>query len=230
MPCIDIRHRFTGYSALESASVTHETSLLHATITPVDDSDASSCAWLSYIDHLYQEFTRIANKHKLYKFRNAENHFILCGGIPDTEASSLSLDSELTPEPESACSPGGPVQGAGAGAGAQQEQVAPPGSPPERMAEAALEMMAAARTAADMFRALDEDGSGSLDRVELETLLSRLGYPMSKGEVDKLMAQMDEDGSNEVDLAEFRAWWSRQTGVDDPRDSIEVCSVHVQRL
>ena len=29
---------------------------------------------------------------------------------------------------------------------------------------------------------------------------------MSKGEVDKLMAAMDEDGGGTVDLAEFKAW------------------------
>lgn len=45
------------------------------------------------------------------------------------------------------------------------------------------------------FAALDEDGSGSLDKDELAELCVRMGKALAPAEVDALMAELDVDGS-----------------------------------
>ena len=55
-----------------------------AQITPLDPADACSCAWLSYLDRLYSEFTLIADKHHLYA--QAHTHTVHeIEGLPSDE-------------------------------------------------------------------------------------------------------------------------------------------------
>lgn len=61
--------------------------------------------------------------------------------------------------------------------------------------------------AKSMFSTVDEDGSGNLDREEVRKCLDLLGMPIVESELDAAMRAMDEDGSDEVDFAEFFAWW-----------------------
>jgi len=53
-----------------------------------------------------------------------------------------------------------------------------------------------------MFDKLDSDGSGSLERAELEELMRMLGQPMEK--VDQYFADSDADGDGQLDFDEFR--------------------------
>jgi hypothetical protein len=64
-----------------------------------------------------------------------------------------------------------------------------------------------------VFDGIDLDGNGTLERNELDTLAQRLLHrPLSKAELDKAMADMDEDGSGEVDFEEFLVWWRAERG------------------
>ena len=58
-----------------------------------------------------------------------------------------------------------------------------------------------------MFRMVDADGSGSLDREEVRVLGEQLGTPLVQSELDAAMRAMDEDGSGSVDFEEFYEWW-----------------------
>ena len=66
----------------------------------------------------------------------------------------------------------------------------------------------------DLFIETDDDGSGLLDRSEVKQLAVMLGQKLNSKELDMAMAEMDEDGSGEVDFDEFFAWW-----VSDKEDS-----------
>lgn len=64
----------------------------------------------------------------------------------------------------------------------------------------------------DIFKAIDEDGSGFLDRTEVEHAAGKLGFPMSKEELDEAFDVMDKSGDGRVSLEEFEEWWN---GGDD---------------
>ena len=63
-----------------------------------------------------------------------------------------------------------------------------------------------------LFRSIDADGGGSLDKLEVKTLLTRLGLEVDDESVDRVMTQMDPDGDGEVTLPEFLAWWHGGAG------------------
>lgn len=75
-----------------------------------------------------------------------------------------------------------------------------------------LALLRGGRSVDDLFLELDGDGSGSIDRDELRVLLQQLGRPAGAAELDRIMAAVDVDGSGSVELAEFKAWWSTETG------------------
>ena len=54
----------------------------------------------------------------------------------------------------------------------------------------------------EMFDALDTDGSGTLERPELITLLQKMGEPEER--VEELFLEADKDGDGKVDFKEFR--------------------------
>lgn len=60
-----------------------------------------------------------------------------------------------------------------------------------------------------MFKEIDTDGSGYLDRDEIKALTVRLGIDFSEADLDEAMAEMDDDGSGEVDFDEFALWWPK---------------------
>merc|ERR1711937_1095713 len=49
----------------------------------------------------------------------------------------------------------------------------------------------------------DEDGSGTIDREELQALLQDLHLPSSDLEVERWFKKMDHDGSGEIDVVEL---------------------------
>ncbi|GMH60117.1 hypothetical protein TrST_g8364 [Triparma strigata] len=64
----------------------------------------------------------------------------------------------------------------------------------------------------EIFNAIDEDGSGFLDRTEVEHAATKLGFPMSAEELNAAFDEMDTSHDGRVSLEEFEAWWN---GADD---------------
>ena len=59
----------------------------------------------------------------------------------------------------------------------------------------------------DAFAAVDSDGSNSLDKWELETVLFEMGQTLTPAELNAAMRTMDDDDSGEVSFEEFAEWW-----------------------
>ena len=57
------------------------------------------------------------------------------------------------------------------------------------------------------FNAVDDDGSGLLDRDEVRSLLEMMGKRPTEADLDAAMAELDSDGSGEVDFDEFSEYW-----------------------
>jgi Ca2+-binding EF-hand superfamily protein len=55
----------------------------------------------------------------------------------------------------------------------------------------------------DVFRILDLDEGGTIDMEELEMGLEMLGQPRDKEELELMMEIIDEDGTGEINVAEF---------------------------
>lgn len=55
----------------------------------------------------------------------------------------------------------------------------------------------------DYFDSLDLLGTGSIGITELEEPLITLGIAKGKNEVKKIMDEIDEDGSGEIEFGEF---------------------------
>ena len=64
----------------------------------------------------------------------------------------------------------------------------------------------------DLFNEIDTDGSGALDRKEIEELSTKLGADLDDSELDAAMAEMDADGSGEAKFWEFKRWWESSGG------------------
>merc|ERR1712216_1010666 len=55
----------------------------------------------------------------------------------------------------------------------------------------------------EAFELFDTDGSGAIDVAELNTAMSALGFEPKRGEIQKMVNDMDKDGDATVDLEEF---------------------------
>lgn len=55
----------------------------------------------------------------------------------------------------------------------------------------------------EIFRKFDEDGSDSIDRIELRVLLDELKVPMTDNELADLVNRLDADGGGEIEFDEF---------------------------
>ena len=55
----------------------------------------------------------------------------------------------------------------------------------------------------EIFSQVDTDGSGSLDKEEIGVLLAELGNPLEPDELTRVMAEIDVDGNNDVDVTIF---------------------------
>ena len=58
---------------------------------------------------------------------------------------------------------------------------------------------------ADSFKPMDRDGSGTLDRRELQAGYEQNGIYLDEDELDQIFASADIDGSGKVDYTEFVA-------------------------
>ena len=58
-----------------------------------------------------------------------------------------------------------------------------------------------------IFRDLDKDNSGYLDREEIALLAKRSGVELTDAQLDEALTVMDKDGDGIVDFPEFMSWW-----------------------
>ncbi|KAA0157502.1 hypothetical protein FNF29_00078 [Cafeteria roenbergensis] len=66
----------------------------------------------------------------------------------------------------------------------------------------------------EIFNLVDKDGGGSISADELADLMETLGIHAKKEEVEAMIAEIDEDGSGEIDFPEFVAVMSRKVQAD----------------
>lgn len=63
----------------------------------------------------------------------------------------------------------------------------------------------------ELFKEIDEDGSGTLDPEEVRQMLTKLGVEKVNDEsLQEVFTKMDPDGDGEVTLDEFLGWWSAE--------------------
>lgn len=72
-----------------------------------------------------------------------------------------------------------------------------------------------------VFKILDCDGSGQVDEEELRIGLASIGHRISKAEIKAMLMSIDEDGSGEIDLAEFVQFMSTQKQNSDQKQKKE---------
>lgn len=60
-----------------------------------------------------------------------------------------------------------------------------------------------------VFKTIDVDGSGEIDREELEKLFSHLDCHISRDEMDAVFRELDTDGNGQISEQEFAAWYVR---------------------
>lgn len=58
----------------------------------------------------------------------------------------------------------------------------------------------------DLFKLMDEDGSGELDIMEFREVLKQMGIEDVE-EQDAFFYEIDDDGGGTVSLEEFQEWW-----------------------
>ena len=60
------------------------------------------------------------------------------------------------------------------------------------------------------FEIFDVDHSGSIDREELSSLLSALGFNYTEAQVQRIYDEVDDDGSGVIEINEFIKFMSMQ--------------------
>ena len=85
------------------------------------------------------------------------------------------------------------------------------------------------KDAKSMFIEMDIDHSGFLDGNEVANLCKKMGKKLSSKEVASAMKEMDQDGSGEVDFAEFSKWWETNGGksakAKEAKDAIDITTL-----
>eukprot|EP00056_Hartaetosiga_gracilis_P019583 m.14963 g.14963 ORF g.14963 m.14963 type:complete len:161 (+) comp7791_c0_seq2:55-537(+) len=72
-----------------------------------------------------------------------------------------------------------------------------------------------------LFRSHDTDGSGTIDASELQAICYRLGYPMTREEIDASLRVIDKDASGQISYPEFKAWWAQKDRFQALKDERE---------
>jgi len=74
------------------------------------------------------------------------------------------------------------------------------------------------REAFDLF---DTDKSGSIDYHELKVAIRALGFDVKKEEVQRIMAEVDHEGSGQIEFPEFLSIMTEKISSRDPDDEIK---------
>eukprot|EP00929_Paragymnodinium_shiwhaense_P014774 TRINITY_DN122735_c0_g1_i1.p1 TRINITY_DN122735_c0_g1~~TRINITY_DN122735_c0_g1_i1.p1 ORF type:complete len:149 (-),score=53.32 TRINITY_DN122735_c0_g1_i1:180-626(-) len=77
----------------------------------------------------------------------------------------------------------------------------------------------------EAFNTFDQDGSGTIDTQEMKLLLEAIGEAPTEEELFRFMADVDEDGTGEIEFAEFLQAFEKQRGgaqvIEDELDTID---------
>merc|ERR1719378_1079946 len=72
----------------------------------------------------------------------------------------------------------------------------------------------------EAFDLFDTDGSGNIDIKELTIAMKALGCEPKPGEIEKMIADVDDDGSGEVGYPEFLKMMTHKILNHDPKDDM----------
>merc|ERR1711941_191676 len=72
----------------------------------------------------------------------------------------------------------------------------------------------------EAFDLFDTDGSGCVDSKELKVAMRALGFEPKKGEIEKLIHSVDDDGDGEMDWDDFLRMMEVKILNKDPKDDL----------
>merc|ERR1712224_743115 len=72
----------------------------------------------------------------------------------------------------------------------------------------------------EAFDLFDTDGSGNIDIKELTIAMKALGCEPNQGEIEKMISDVDDDGSGEIGFPEFLAMMTHKILNKDPKDDM----------
>ena len=77
----------------------------------------------------------------------------------------------------------------------------------------------------EAFNTFDADGSGTIDTGEMKLLLEAIGEAPTEEELFRFMADVDEDGTGEIEFGEFLRAFEKQRGgnqeLEDELDTLD---------
>merc|ERR1712087_168242 len=80
----------------------------------------------------------------------------------------------------------------------------------------------------EAFNTFDADGSGTIDTQEMKLLLESIGESLTEEELFRFMADVDEDGTGEIEFAEFlRAFEKQRGGAQELEDELDTLDAFV---
>eukprot|EP01084_Bolivina_argentea_P207683 354308_1 len=72
----------------------------------------------------------------------------------------------------------------------------------------------------EIFNLVDEDRGGSISPQELQSLMATMGIHTTQEEIDKIMAEIDENNDGEIQFEEFVAVMSRKVSASYSSDDV----------
>mmetsp|Transcript_24990 Transcript_24990/g.54334 ORF Transcript_24990/g.54334 Transcript_24990/m.54334 type:complete len:169 (-) Transcript_24990:2428-2934(-) len=73
----------------------------------------------------------------------------------------------------------------------------------------------------EAFELFDADKSGCIDEKELRACMRAVGFDVSKQEVQRMIASVDDDGSGTIEFPEFMKLMCQQQERKDPKEDVK---------